>query len=415
MGHGDVKRPTRRQVLADGACGAPAMQAPAPARHHRRPVLVGGTLATAAAGWSLAGCGALPAAEPGPPTSAVAPATIRFTYWGANTEEISIQDRVIAAFNQKHPQIKVENGGDSAGTGDYHNKLVAQAAAGTWSDVGRIQSVDMPRFARGGLLLPLDDLVRRDRYSLDDFWPAVLPMTQFQQKRYTLPVIGGPNPLFWSPKLFREAGLAPATEQDAKGAWTWDAFVQAARRLTKQEGDVFRTGGYSLDLTWGGLGPFIWSAGGDYYNAALSKCVIAEPGAIEGVQFMVDLIQKHRVWPAPSQGTTGLQWFPGTTIAMQIGAITGSWQWRQDASFEFDVVMNPKGRRGRWAGSTPTAMASSPAPPRRPRPGPSSSTWPARRRCRCSPRWVAASPGAAPSRSPRSTARASPSRAWTWC
>ena len=300
-----------------------------------------------AAGLAVLTAGCVPGQTGSPaPAATVGPAAIRFTYWGGDAEEGTIQDRVIAAFNQKHPQIRVENSGDAAGTGPYHEKLVAQAAAGTWADVGRIQSVDMPRFARGGLLAPLDDLVKRDRYSLEDFWPAVLPMTQFQQKRYTLPVIGGPNPLFWSPKLFREAGVAAATEQDAKGTWTWDALIDAARRLAKQEGDAFRVGGYNVDLTWGGVSSFIWSAGGDYYNQDLTKCTIAEPAAIEGVQFMVDLIQKHRVWPAPSQGTTGLQWFPGATTAMQISAITGSWQWRLDPSFEFDVVMNPKGKAG---------------------------------------------------------------------
>ena len=310
----------------------------------RRRWLAGATLTAGSASLAVACAG--PGGQSPAPAATVGPATIRFTYWGGDAEEISIQDRVIAAFNQKQPQVKVENGGDSAGTGPYHEKLVAQAAAGVWSDVGRIQSVDMPRFAKGSLLQPVDDLVKRDRYSLDDFWPAVLPMTQWQQKRYVLPVIGGPNPMFWSPKLFRQAGLAPATEQDQKGTWTWDTFVEAARRLTKQAGDQFQVGGYNAELNWGNLSSYIWSAGGDYYNAALTKCTIAEPAAVEGVQFMVDLIQKHRVWPTPAQGTTGLQWFPGATIGMQISAITGSWQWRQDPSFEFDVVTNPKGKAG---------------------------------------------------------------------
>jgi multiple sugar transport system substrate-binding protein len=282
-----------------------------------------------------------------PPAATVGPSSIRFTYWGADPEEVGIEDRIIAAFNQHYPQIKVENGGDSAGTAPYHEKLIAQAAAGTWADVGRIQSVDMARFAKGGFLAPLDDWIKRDHYSLDDFWPAALPMSAFQKKLYTLPVIGGPNPLFWNVRAFREAGVAPATEQDAKGTWTWDAMVDAARRTTKRDGDAFRVGGYNVDLTWGGVSSYLWSAGGDYYNAQLTKCTIADPPAIEAVQYMVDLIQRHHVWPAPSENAAALKWPPPTaTVAMQISAITGSWQWRQDPTFEFDVVNNPKGKAG---------------------------------------------------------------------
>lgn len=302
-------------------------------------------LGGAAAGMSAAvGC-ALGTGDTSRAAPTVGPASIRFTYWGANPEEVQVQDSVIESFARNQPQIKVENTGDAAGTGPYHEKLIVQVAAGTAPDVARINSQNMPRFAQGGLLKALDPLVQRDRYRLDDFWGAVLPLNQYQQKLQTLPVIGGPNPLFWNKRLFREAGIPPAVELDAKGQWTWDRFAEVTRQLARREGDAFRVSGFSVNLDFGGIGPFVWSAGGDYFNAARTKCTLAEAPAIEAVQFMADLLNKHQVGPRPGEPATGLNW-QGGTIATQISPITGAHQWRRDPNFEFDIVLNPKGRGG---------------------------------------------------------------------
>jgi multiple sugar transport system substrate-binding protein len=194
------------------------------------------------------------------------------------------------------------------------------------------------------------DRLRRERYPLDDFFPAALPPSQFRERRYVLPVLGSPTPLFWSPKRFREAGLPAPTALDARGAWTWDAFLDAARRLTRQEGEggagPIRVGGFAVDLTLAGLAPFLWSAGADFYDARLARSTLAAPAAVAAVQFVVDLIRRHRVWPAPAEGAAGLQWFPGATLAMQVFATTLTFQWRRDPGFEFDVVANPRGPAG---------------------------------------------------------------------
>ena len=309
----------------------------------RRWAVRGAVAGTAAAAACAPEAGETPrAGPPGPPAQ---PAALRFTYWGADPEEVQVQNTVIAAFATKQPQIKVENSGDAAASGPYHEKLIVQAAADTAPDVARINSQNMPRFAKGGLLRALDPLVQRDRYRLDDFWTAVLPLNQYQQKLQTLPVIGGPNPMFWNKRLYREAGIPPATELDAKGQWTWDRFAELARQLAKREGDTFRVSGFTINLDWGGIGPFVWSAGGDYFNAGRTKCTLAEAPAIEAVQYMADLLNKHLVGPRPGEPATGLDW-QGGTIATQISAITGSYQWRRDPTFEFDVVLNPKGRGG---------------------------------------------------------------------
>jgi hypothetical protein len=56
-----------------------------------------------------------------------------------------------------------------------------------------------------------------------------------------------------------------------------------------------------------GLGPFLflWSAGGDYDDARLTRSTLTEPAAVSAVQFLVDLIRKHRFWPALALSSAG--------------------------------------------------------------------------------------------------------------
>lgn len=321
---------------------------PAPPRPHstrRRFLLSGLSGGGAALAGSVLAAACRQQERPAAPAP-LRPATIRFTYWGASPDEIQVQDRVIATFREKLPQIQVENAGEPSGTGPYHEKLLVQLASGTAPDVARMQSANMPRFALRGLLVALDELIRRDRYGLEDFWPAVLPLSRYQEKLYTLPVIGGPNPLFWNGRLFRQAGLPAPPEEDARGSWTWERFAEVARRLTQRDGETLRTAGFSVNLSWDGIGPFLWSAGGDYFDAERRRCTLTDAPAVEAVQFLADLLHRHRVAPRPGEPAEGLRWFPEGTIAMQISPITSSYQWRRDPQFEFDIVLNPRGRAG---------------------------------------------------------------------
>jgi multiple sugar transport system substrate-binding protein len=204
---------------------------------------------------------------------------------------------------------------------------------------------NIPSFVqKSGGLAVLDDLVKRDRLDLGDFWPRIMDLSRHKQKLYTLPLGGGPNPLFFSPRLFREGSLDSPIELDAKGMWTWDRFADSARRLAQSDGDTFKRAGYLVDFNVIRVAPWIWSNGGDYFNAERTKCTLAQGPAIDAVQFLADLRQKQRVGPGAGQPAPGIRWFPEQTVAMQLQPMTSMAVWRQDATFEFDVVANPKGK-----------------------------------------------------------------------
>jgi multiple sugar transport system substrate-binding protein len=237
-----------------------------------------------------------------PPPAQVGPATVRLTYW-AEQAELEHWARLAEIAHAGAPQITIAPEVYEAGTDTPFAKLQVLWAGGTAPDVSR-----------------------------------------HKQKLYTLPLGGGPNPLFFNPRPFREGAIESPVELDARGAWTWDRFAGAARRLAQLDGETFKRAGYLVAFNVIRVAPWIWSNGGDYFNAERTKCTLAQGPAVEAIQYLADLRQKQRVGPGAGPAAPGVRWFPEQTVAVQLQPMTSMAVWRQDATFEFDAVANPRGK-----------------------------------------------------------------------
>ena len=137
----------------------------------------------------------------------VGPATIRFAY-SAEQNEIVHFDKIVDIVKQKVPQVTVTSEVYGAGTAAVHAQILVLWAAGTAPDITQISPNNIPPFVqKSSGLAAIDDLVKRDRHDVNDFWPQVMGLGKWKEKLYTLPLGGGPNPFFFNPKHFREAGI----------------------------------------------------------------------------------------------------------------------------------------------------------------------------------------------------------------
>ncbi|MBI3972401.1 MAG: sugar ABC transporter substrate-binding protein [Chloroflexi bacterium] len=291
---------------------------------------------------AAAGC----AGQQRAPSESIGPASLRFTF-SSDEGELVHWEKIVEIARAKLPQISVTKEVYEQGTDTHFAKLLVLFASGDAPDVTQIGPQNIPTFVqKSGGLVALDDLVKRDKFDLSDFWPRAMPLSRWRQKLYTLPLGGGPNPLFYNATHFRQAGLDVPAVTDAKGTWTWETFTDTARRLAVREGDAYKRAGLLVDLNFYRISPYIWSAGGDYLNADQTKCLLAQPPAMEAIQYLVDLAHKQRVGPVAGTPAPGIRWFPEQTIAMQLQPMTSVYLWKQDPGFEFDVVANPKGKAG---------------------------------------------------------------------
>jgi len=269
--------------------------------------------------------------------------TIRFTSWGNDVEEANLR-ALIAEFEKNHPDIKVEI--EITPWARMLDKLMISSAGGRPPDVTRISSEWFPPIAAKGLLEPLDEYVKRDKYDLDDFYPESIDgWGTWKGKLLEIPTDIDIYAMYYNKDLFDKYKIPYPDE-----TWDRDKYLWAAKKLTRDtDGDgVLDQWGTTLDMWWQ---DYVYANGGAIVSPDGNKCVLDRPEAYNGLQFMADLVNKHHVAPnAEEAANLGMsKLFTTGKIAMNI---SGSWAAeliykKEITTFEYDVAPIPKGPKAR--------------------------------------------------------------------
>jgi ABC-type glycerol-3-phosphate transport system substrate-binding protein len=161
--------------------------------------------------------------------------------------------------------------------------------------------------------------------------------------------------IFFNKRLFREAGLNPDLPYDMQkaGTWTWDAFLDVCKKLTRDINNDGRMDTYALpmDLSTEILDAIISGNGAQYVTKDSSgKFVNAtnKPEFLEGLQFAIRLKNEGVMKPRPEN--TNWDWFKSEfadgKVAMRIDesyVMSELGNMRDD----WGMVLPPKGPRSR--------------------------------------------------------------------
>src|SRR5437660_1440486 len=209
---------------------------------------------------------------------------------GANQTGV-LMDAAVGAFMKANPDIKVEitgYTGDQAG----FTKLTQAVQGGQSVDAFRLPSDILPLLVKDGLVAPTDDfLTAQDKA---DIFPQLLEAVQDGGKTYSWPLWVPPVAMYLNLDVFKERGVDPP-----KGNWTYDQFIEVARKLTftRANGDQVYgyTGGIDPGLvnTW----PFIIGDGALPLSKDNTSYTWNTADAVSGLKKLVDLAQVHKVTP----------------------------------------------------------------------------------------------------------------------
>ena len=290
-------------------------------------------------------------------------------FFAANPEEADARQRVVDAFQRRHPDIKVRT---LLSGGNPLQHMSIYCAGGKCPDVLMAWDLTYAGLAARGVLLDLNTMLAQDKaFAADlrsDGIRSLYDTFTFDGGQYALPEQWSGNFLYYNKKLFAEAGVRPPPGRWDQ-PWSFGEFLDAAKGLTKRD----RSGRVSQ---WGYVDSWVpfYAAGLFGMNNGVPWCTprmnpthlnFDNEAFLEGIQFYADLAHKHRVAPTSSdiQSMSTMDLFTSGRAAMALG---GHWRYQTvdlAKGLDFDVTVLPTGPKGRAArsniGTTGLAIAAS--------------------------------------------------------
>ncbi len=281
-------------------------------------------------------------------TATTAPVTIQVFYPVAVDAPIAkILQGYADRFQAENPGITVEPV-FSGGYTDVKTTIQTTIEGGGQPPALAVMlATDLYDLVNGDYIIPLDDYINAmpdgEAY-LNDFFPAFLANSRYDGKIWSIPFQRSVVVLYYNKDLFEEAGLQPPD--------SWEAWAEAAQKLTVREGDQVTRWGIEYPSGW----PY-WLfqplAIGNGQNIVGDDTTVYfnDPRVIEAEQFYIDLSHKYQAMPEGVQSVWGQapsDFASGQTamIVHSSGSLAGI---LKQADFEVGVMPLPGKEKGTYA------------------------------------------------------------------
>lgn len=266
----------------------------------------------------------------GPVTQDTPAQNIEITYmnWGNASEQAQTQ-KTLDGFNASQKGITAKQ--IPIPYDQYVTKLNTLAASNSLPDTAIMMESQVLKWAENNMLLDVSDMFSGDAAPLDS-----LAFRGPDGKAVAYSSANEVLVLYYSKPLFDAAGIAYPPIK-AEEAWTWQQFVETAKKLTKDKnGKTPNDAGFDPKniVTYGCNVPtttwewnvFALSNEGGIVSTDGGQLLFGTPETIEAAQAIADLNLKEHVAPSPA----ALKTFPTldtTLLSGQVAmAVSGQWE-----------------------------------------------------------------------------------------
>lgn len=229
---------------------------------------------------------------------------LKFTSWSAGGEQKAVK-QALASFEEQNPGIKVE--AEFIDNANYTAKINTLMAAGDAPNVAQLNGYLAPEYGAKGQLLDLKPYLE-GQVDFEDILPEAI--FEYDDKIWGMTFGVECQMVLYNKALFEEAGIdAPST--DAANPWTWEEYVDAAVKLTKDINGKHpgEEGFDSNNISVWGTKVFdspifnftlLNSNGGAYIAAEGDRVLVDSEESKEVLKELQDLIYVHQVAPKPA-------------------------------------------------------------------------------------------------------------------
>jgi ABC-type glycerol-3-phosphate transport system substrate-binding protein len=209
--------------------------------------------------------------------------TLTWSMWADGGEEQRVWHELADRVSREDPQIAIKL--ETSSFNDYFAKLGTRFGSGDAPCIVSMQALRTAGYTQG--MLPLDDLIARNKFDVTDFDKSVMEGLSADGKQYALPYDVGPVILTYNKDMFRNAGLP-----EPKPGWTLTEFESVARKLTGKRTYGFVAGPQDV---W--MFPMVLTKTGAQPTDGEGRLRLTTPAMTEGVQWYADLAARKKVAP----------------------------------------------------------------------------------------------------------------------
>lgn len=221
------------------------------------------------------------------PRSTATP-TIELRFWNGFTgPDGRTMLKIIREFNRQHPGIHVTMQRMDWGT--YYNKLFVASLGGRAPEIFVVHASSLPRFARAGLLSPIE-ADAQGLIPVSDFDPNVWRAMHYHGTPYAIPLDIHPLGMYYNKTLLQAAGLAPPTDRES--------FLTALRQLKQTRPDDTQQWGFVFASYRNNLLALMAQFGGTLMSEDGTRCLLDAPANVAALEFCTSLIREGLV-PRP--------------------------------------------------------------------------------------------------------------------
>jgi len=208
--------------------------------------------------------------------------------------------------------------------GDAHSKYLTSIAGDVSPDIGTMGLTWGMEFGELGAMVDLRSEFPEDVGALENkVFPSLLKSTRYGNKVFGIPFDLSEHIMYYRNDIVKNPPR------------TWDELMTVLRELkTEKKGMVIDWG--SLD--WIGYSPFLWQAGGDFYNDDYTKVTLDTPEAETALNFFAGLYKEG---------------VPKTTVPLEQGLRTGDYPLAISGNWKIiSLMVGAPEIKGKWSIAT---------------------------------------------------------------
>ncbi len=256
-----------------------------------------------------------------------------------DAKQQTMYQKIVSPFSAANGGAKVNLIQGGAGSTDIQQKLLLLISANTAPDIFWTHVYINAGLVSLGIPADVSSYMAKDKsFDTSDIFAASMQDFNIANKQYAFPRETTAIVMAYNKTLFDKAGVPLPTEN-----WTWQEYIDTARKLTNGTGptQVFGTAGWTSTTVIYPAIVRVWQRGGDVVDEQRTKYIMDQAEGVAGIQDIADLIHKDNVSASEAalQGTNVNNLFDSGRVAMvpTINVYSGF----ANAKFDWDIQHMP--------------------------------------------------------------------------